>query len=112
MQRQWLSKEVAARRAKANGCQRKSQRDVLSITRRSHLTITTLQQQHLLAFPWIDGIADYNIDYVRVKEKKKKVTFIIVNNYNNNNNTVMAKITRKMLINYIVARDVGVVGAE
>ena len=51
MQRQWLSKEVAARRAKANGCQRKSQRDVLSITRRSHLTITTLQQQHLLAFP-------------------------------------------------------------
>ena len=51
MQRQWLSKELAARRVKANGCQRKSQRDVLSITRRSHLTITTLQQQHLLAFP-------------------------------------------------------------
>ena len=43
MQRQWLSKEVAARRAKANGCQRKSQRDVLSITRRSHLTIGTLR---------------------------------------------------------------------
>ena len=45
------------------------------------------QQQYLLAFPWIDGIADYNIDYVKVKEKKKKkkVTFIVVNNNNNNN---------------------------
>ena len=42
----------------------------------------------LLAFPWVDGIADYNIDYVKVKAKKKekKVTFIIVNNNNNNNN--------------------------
>ena len=46
------------------------------------------QQQYLLAFPWTDGIADYNIYYVKVKEKKKKqkVTFIIVNNNNNNNN--------------------------
>ena len=46
------------------------------------------QQQYLLAFPWIHGIVDYNIDYVKVKEKKKekKVTFIIVNNNNNNNN--------------------------
>ena len=70
MQSQWLSKEsvtqVAARRAKYH-----SQKS---------------QQQHLLAFPWVDDIADYNIDYVKVKEKKeKKVTFIIVNNNNYNN---------------------------
>ena len=30
------------------------------------------QQQYLLAFPWIAGIADYNIDYVKVKGKKKR----------------------------------------
>ena len=44
------------------------------------------QKQLLLAFPRVDGIADYNIDYVKVKGKKKekKVTFIIVNNDNNN----------------------------
>ena len=43
------------------------------------------QQQHLLAFPWVDGAADHNIDYVKVKQKKKrkKVAFIIVNNNNN-----------------------------
>ena len=32
----------------------------------------TIQQQHLLAFSWVDGIADYNIDYAKVKEKKYK----------------------------------------
>lgn len=42
------------------------------------------QQQHLLVFPWVDGVADYNINYVKVKQKKKKkVAFIIVNNNNN-----------------------------
>ena len=30
------------------------------------------QQQHLLAFPWVDGVADHNIDYVKVKQKKRK----------------------------------------
>ena len=30
------------------------------------------QKQLLLAFPRVDGIADYNIDYVKVKGKKKK----------------------------------------
>ena len=30
------------------------------------------QQQHLLAFAWVDGITDYNIDYAKVKEKKCK----------------------------------------
>ena len=25
-----------------------------------------------MAFPWEDGVADYNIDYVKVKQKKKK----------------------------------------
>ena len=30
------------------------------------------QQQHLLAFSWVDGIADYNIDYAKVKEKSTK----------------------------------------
>ena len=46
------------------------------------------RQQHLLAFPWVDGITDNNIEYVKVKgkteKKEKKVTFIIVNNNNNN----------------------------
>ena len=37
-------------------------------------------------FAWVDGIADYNIDYVKVKGEKKEITFIIVNNNNNNNN--------------------------
>ena len=32
----------------------------------------------------VDGTADYNIDYVNLKEKK--VTFIIVNDNNYNNN--------------------------
>ena len=30
------------------------------------------QKQLLLAFPRVDGIADYNIDYVKVKGKKRK----------------------------------------
>ena len=42
------------------------------------------QQQHLLAFPWVDGIADYSQG--KEKKKEKKVTFIVVNNNNNNNN--------------------------
>ena len=41
---------------------------------------------YLFAFAWVDGIADYNIDYVKVKGEKKEITFIIVNNNNNNNN--------------------------
>ena len=77
MQSQWLSKEsvtqVAARRAKYHSAE---------------VTWQLQQQQQQLAFPWVDDIADYNIDYVKVKEKKKekKVTFIIVNNNNNYNN--------------------------
>ena len=37
-------------------------------------TYISLQQQHLLAFPWVECISDYNIDYVKVKEKKRKET--------------------------------------
>lgn len=43
------------------------------------------QQQHLLGFPWLDVIADYNINYVKVKIKKE-ITLIIVNNINNSCN--------------------------
>ena len=36
----------------------------------------TIQQQHLLAFSWVDGIADYNVDYAKVKEKKYKAAYM------------------------------------
>ena len=44
---------------------------------------------YLLAFPWVDGIADYNIDYVKVKGQKKELTLLYI--------IIMAIITRKIL---------------
>lgn len=38
-----------------------------------------------IRFPWLDVIADYNINYVKVKIKKE-ITLIIVNNINNSCN--------------------------
>ena len=93
----WLSKKVAARRAKYHS---QKSLDNYNTTTTTFIGIS-MNRWHCRLQYWL----------CQGKGKKKKVTFIIVNNNNNNNNTVMAKITRKMLINYIVARDVGVVGA-
>ena len=53
---------------------------------RNWMEFNMLLHLFIYLFAWVDGIADYNIDYVKVKGEKKEITFIIVNNNNNNNN--------------------------